>query len=179
MILAIGWSRIAPRLGVAFALSQGWEEDVGYFYEDNRVRQALGVDTDAEARDELIRRIKANKAGTLVKLELFKRTLQLANELSDNEGASGIVKEAIFEAMSDAIGVITIGMLRIPSKSLLTYLDNERLKQNREAIRSIESDITYRIASRKADSSTQVEQDRPRDFGSKSASYRPRKFGTK
>lgn len=171
VLVAIGWSRIAPKLGVPFDLPPGWEESTGYFYEDNRVRDAVGASDDREAFDKLMAIIKAHKAGTLVKLELMRRAIQLHVEYTDNQGVSAYVKQALIAALAAALGSFTFGTLTVGSEALLQVADAERLKMERQAIVDIGRDIDSRIAKRGGTSSSSSSRSqtsrRPQAFGSK------------
>lgn len=166
--LAIAWARIAPRIGATFILSPGWEEDVGYLSLDNRVRDALGVSSDRAAEDRLIDRIKAYKAGTLVRLEIQSQQIRTAIELTDNQGASAGIKRMIFAALAAAIGTITIGSLTIGSYTLLELADQGRAALLREYLDTTRAEIDARIARRADRAPTETSStDRPRAFGSK------------
>ena len=167
--LAIAWARIAPRIGASFVLPAGWEEDVGYFSLDNRVREALGVSSDRAAEDRLLDRIKAKKAGTLVRLALQEQQIRLAIEATDNQGASAIVKRALFTALAAAVGAISIGGATIPTYTLLELADSGRAALLREYLDETRAELAARLR-RRSDSSvndTSSTYDRPAAFGSK------------
>jgi len=167
--LAIAWARIAPRIGASFVLPPGWEEDVGYFGLDNRVRDALGVSSDREAEDRIMDRIKARKAGTLVRLALQEEQIRLAIDATDNQGISGVAKRALFAALAAAIGSITVGGATIPTYTLLELADAGRAELLREYLDETRAELAARIRRRSDSSSTATSStyDRPAAFGSK------------
>lgn len=166
--LAIAWARVAPRIGASFILPPGWEEDVGYFSMDNRVRDALGVSSDREAEQRLLDRIKARKAGTLVRLQIQLEQIRLAIELTDNQGLSAVAKRAIFSALAAAIGTVSLGSLSISTYTLLELADQGRAALLREYYDSTRAELDSRIARRADRATTDTSStDRPRAFGSK------------
>ena len=167
--LAIAWARIAPRIGASFVLPPGWEEDVGYWSLDNRVRDALGVSSDREAEDRIMDRIKARKAGTLVRLALQEEQIRLAIDATDNQGASAVLKRALFGLLASAIGAISVGGLTIPAYTLLELADQGRAALLPEYLDDTRSELAARLRRRSDSSSTATSStyDRPAAFGSK------------
>ena len=169
--LAIAWARIAPQLGVSFILPPGWEEDVGYLSLDNRVRAALGVSSDREAEDRLLARIKVNKAGTLVRLQIQIEQLQTALALIDDQGLSGTVKRLLMTALVGAVSTISIGALSIPTAVLLELVDEGREALLRDYLNATREELAARLRRRgvsgASSSSSTSNYDRPAAFGSK------------
>jgi len=166
--LAIAWARVAPRIGATFILPPGWEEDVWYLSLDNRVREALGVSSDRAAEDLLLARIKARKAGTLVRLQIQLEQIRTAIELTDNQGTSAAIKRVIFKALAAAIGTITIGTLTIGSYALLELADLGRAALLNDYLDATRAELDARIARRSDRAATETtDTDRPRAFGSK------------
>jgi hypothetical protein len=167
VVLAIGWSRIAPLLGVSFPLAPGWEIDTGYFSRDNVVREKLGVATDREAADELLARIERNKAGTLVKLAIT-REFARAQKAQLEDGWLALAYAAIAAAIATQFqGFKILGR----TVSIATVIETIRQGGVRQADRIIEAtnqEINERIAKRsdRVGSET-TNTDRPRAFGSK------------
>lgn len=167
--LAIAWARIAPRIGASFVLPPGWEEDVGYFGLDNRVRDALGVFSDREAENRLLDRIKARKAGTLVRLALQEEQIRLAIDATDNQGISAVAKRALFSALAAAVGAISVGGATIPTYTLLELADAGRAEILRQYLEDTRAELASRLRRRSDSSSTATSStdDRPAAFGSK------------
>jgi GT2 family glycosyltransferase len=166
--LAIAWARVAPRIGATFILPPGWEEDVGFLSLDNRVRDALGVSSDRAAEDRLLERIKARKAGTLVRLQIQVEQIRTAIELTDNQGISAGVKRAIFKALAAAIGTITLGSMTISSYALLELADLGRAALLRDYLDTTRAELDGRIARRADRAATETTStDKPRAFGTK------------
>jgi len=168
--LAIAWARIAPQLGASFILPPGWEEDVGYLSLDNRVRAALGVSSDREAEERLLARIKVNKAGTLVRLQIQIEQLQTALALIDDQGLSGTIKRLLMTALVGAVSTISIGALSIPTAVLLELVDEGREALLRDYLNATREELAARLRRRGvsgASSSSTSTDDRPAAFGTK------------
>lgn len=69
VFLAIGAAGAFARAGLSFPLPARWEDDQSFWSDDNRVREAFGVDDDDAAATKIRKRIKSSglrKACTLV-----------------------------------------------------------------------------------------------------------------
>jgi hypothetical protein len=169
--LAIAWARIAPQLGASFILPPGWEEDVGYLSLDNRVRAALGVSSDREAEERLLARIKVNKAGTLVRLQIQIEQLQTALALIDDQGLSGTVKRLLMTALVAAVSTVSIGALSIPTATLLELVDEGREALLRDYLDATRQELAARLRRRgvsgASPASSTSTDDRPAAFGTK------------
>lgn len=168
VVLAIGWSQIAPLLGVPFPLAPGWEIDTGYFSRDNVVREKLGVATDREAADELLARIERNKAGTLVQLAITREFARAQKaQLEDGWLAAAYAAIAVAIASQFPRGFRILGR----TVSVATVIETIRQGGVRQADRIIDAtdaDIRERIAARADRAQTDTSStDRPRAFGSK------------
>lgn len=168
VVLAIGWSQIAPLLGVPFPLAPGWEIDTGFFSRDNVVREKLGVATDREAADELLARIERNKAGTLVKLAITREFARAQKaQLEDGWLAAAYAAIAVAIASQFPGGFKVLGR----TVSVATVIETIRQGGVRQADRIIDAtdaELRERIARRSDRAATDTtDTDRPRAFGSK------------
>lgn len=168
VVLAIGWSQVAPLLDVSFALVPGWEIDTGYFSRDNLVREKLGVATDREAADELLARIERHKAGTLVKLAITREFARAQKaQLEDGWLAAAYAAIAVAIASQFPGGFKVLGR----TVSVATVIETIRQGGVRQADRIIDAtdaELRKRIARRSDRAATDTtDTDRPRAFGSK------------
>jgi hypothetical protein len=170
VVLAIGWAQVAPRIGATFALAPGWEVDTGYFSRDNLVRETLGVSSDREAADELLRRIERYKAGTLVKLAIG-RTMARAQIEQIENGWQATAWAIIAGLIATQLPVIKVGTRSIPTSDVVRWIGQRNKSAAVFLDRELTAELDRRIAARKSTGSsstaTSSTDDRPAAFGSK------------
>jgi len=167
VVLAIGWSQIAPLLGVSFPLAPGWQLDEGYFARDNLVREKLGVATDREAADRMLAIIERYKAGTLVKLAIT-REFARAQRAQLEDGWLAIAYAAIGTLIASQFPSFKIAGVTVSTATVIARIRDGGIRQANYIIDATDAEIRQRIAARSDRRDTDTSStDRPRAFGSK------------
>lgn len=167
VVLAIGWSQIAPLLGVDFALAPGWEIDTGFFARDNVVREKLGVSTDREAADRLLAIIERHKAGTLVRLAITRQWFR-AQRAQLTDGWQAVAYGVIAGLIATQFPSFKVFGRTIGTATLIDMIRRKGIAQADYFIDATDADIRQRLAKRADRAATDTSStDRPRAFGSK------------
>ena len=101
VMLAIGAAGAFHRAGLPFPLPPRWEADQGDWSDDDRVREAFGAESDAQAERILRKRIKDAKLTRAAELVVKRRYQEVALGVREDDSMLARLARALHDGVED------------------------------------------------------------------------------